>query len=450
VANEEISRAPSRSRRTAIFAASATVVLVVLIAIVIVVWRRRNTAGEEPGDEVKPVVAVQVAHAERQPIAAQTSAVGTVFPREQATVSAKISAQIKRMALLRNTLVRGGEVVAVLESGDLRAQRAEAAASLREALANERNVEAGTIPQSNAQDEKAVRDARANLANARTTYERRRTLYDKGGISEKDLDAAQLALTTAEADLRLAERTAQLRARTLNPADRAIAHARVEQVQQRLAALDTQLGYTTVRAPFAGVITEQFQFEGEYASAGGRLFTVADISQVIVKAAFADNVAAQLKAGDAATVTPADRAGDEMRGQITLVSRAADPSNRTVEVWVTLANEAQRLRANEAVQVTISAQENQNAVVVPAAAVTLDAVNAGAGTVMVVDNGSVAHELRVTVGIRAGDRWEITSGLTGGETVVVEGNYALPDGTRVEVGAPAGAGAAGVKRGPEP
>jgi hypothetical protein len=48
----------------------------------------------------------------------------------------------------------------------------------------------------------------------------------------------------------------------------------------------------------------------------------------------------------------------------------------------------------------------------------------------------VAHETKVKVGIRSGDKTEITEGLQGGETVVVEGNFSLPDGTKVEVSEP--------------
>jgi multidrug efflux pump subunit AcrA (membrane-fusion protein) len=68
---------------------------------------------------------------------------------------------------------------------------------------------------------------------------------------------------------------------------------------------------------------------------------------------------------------------------------------------------------------------------VPASAVTLEASNADEGTVMVVDAQNVAHETKVTIGIRTADKIEIVEGLQGGETVVVEGNYALPDGTKV-------------------
>ena len=52
---------------------------------------------------------------------------------------------------------------------------------------------------------------------------------------------------------------------------------------------------------------------------------------------------------------------------------------------------------------------------------------------MVVDAANVAHETKVTVGIRTNDKIEIVSGLQGGETVVTEGNFALPDGTKIEV-----------------
>ncbi len=153
---------------------------------------------------------------------------------------------------------------------------------------------------------------------------------------------------------------------------------------------------------------------------------------MIVKAPFADTVAAQLKVGDPATVLPTDTIGEGMTGQVTLVSRSSDPLNRTIEVWVTLANEAGRLRANGAAQVTAATQTKKDAIVVPASAVTLDASNGTEGTVMVIDAASVAHETKVTVGIRTSDKIEITNGLKEGETVVIEGNYALPDGTKIE------------------
>jgi multidrug efflux pump subunit AcrA (membrane-fusion protein) len=90
------------------------------------------------------------------------------------------------------------------------------------------------------------------------------------------------------------------------------------------------------------------------------------------------------------------------------------------------------LRANGAAQVTIAANSRNDAVVVPVSAVTLETSDASEGTVMVVDDQNIAHETKVTIGIRTPDKIEIVEGLKGGETVVIEGNYALADGTKVE------------------
>jgi multidrug efflux pump subunit AcrA (membrane-fusion protein) len=423
--------AHARMRSTTILVAVA-IVSIVAIVVVVLISRSRgssNTATEQTA----VVVSVRVAKAERAPIAAQQSALGTIFPHDTAQVSPKISAQIKRMPLWKNRVVHAGDVIAVLESNDLQSQRNEAVAALGEARANARGIETGTIPQNTVQDEKALRDARAAVDNARRTYERRQALYQAGGISKKDLEASQLDLAKAENDLRLAEANVSLRTKALNPNDRAQAAARVNQAEQHVGALDAQLAYATVRAPISGVVTDQALYEGSFISSGTTLVTIADVTEVIVKAPFSDTVAAQLKVGDAATILPTDLPGEQLTGQVTLISRAVDPASRTVEVWVALGNAAGRLRVNGAAQVTVSANAKTDAVVVPASAVTLDATNTDEGTVMVVDDASVAHETKVTIGIRTSDRLEITSGLEGGETVVIEGNYSLPDGSKVEV-----------------
>jgi len=420
----------TRQRNTILIIAAIAVVVFGLAVLIIWRWKKSAAASEK---EVTPVVSVKVAKAEKGAIAAEVVAVGTIWPREKADVSAKVSAQIRKMSLLKNKFVRAGEVIAVLESRDLQAQRAEAVAALNQARAEERSVVTGTIPKTNAEDQKALMDARAKVNNARATYDRRRTLYEKGGISKKDLEASQLDLTTAEDELRLQEQTVALRARSLNPNDRALAAAKVAEAQQHLATLDAQLSYATIRSPISGFVTDQYQYEGEFASPGGKLVTIADTTSVIVKAPFSDTVASQMKTGDSVSVVPTDTSAEEMKGQVTLLSRSSDPTNRTVEVWVTLANGNGQLRANGAAQVKVFANSKSDAIIVPISAVTLEASNANEGTVMVVDAQNVAHEKKVTVGIRTKDKIEIVEGLQGGETVVIEGNFALPDGTKVEV-----------------
>src|SRR5215510_4261663 len=176
----------SRLREQRNLAIGLAVVALALTVVALVVWRWRRSAGESES-EVTPVVSVKVVKVEKGSIAAQVTAVGTIWPREKADVGAKISAQIKQMPLLKNKHVRAGEIIAVLESKDLQAQRAEAVAALNEARANERSLITGTIPKTDAEDQKDLLDARAKVNTARATYERRRTLFDRGGISRKDL-----------------------------------------------------------------------------------------------------------------------------------------------------------------------------------------------------------------------------------------------------------------------
>ncbi|MEA2165899.1 MAG: hypothetical protein QOK37_4026 [Thermoanaerobaculia bacterium] len=403
-----------------------------LLILIVAGWCWHRSGAAAAGDTAEPVVSVRLAKAEVGPIAQPLDLVGTITARQEATISPKVSAQIAQMGLIKNRVVHRGDVLAVLESRDLNAQRAEASAALREAQIGMANTRQGAIPLTNAQDAKAVHDAEGTADNMRKTYERRKTLFEQGGISKKDLEASQLDLTKAEDDLRLAERSAALHRGTTNPSDLATSQSKAQQASDRLAALTAQSDYATIRAPFDGVVTDQFLHQGDFAAAGNKLLTIADTSTVIVKASLSIDAAANVHTGDAATVMPDSMPGVALQGTVSLVGSAADPQSRAVELWVTLPNPDGRLRGNSAARVTVASGNVPNAVVVPTSAVTLDATNANSGTVMVVDAKSVAHETKVTTGAHTRDRTQITSGLRGGETVVIEGNYGLPDGTKVQ------------------
>lgn len=423
------------SPRRKFFAILGIVLLVFALILGYFYLERRNQTGvTNSTEEEKPeaVVSVKVAKTEKQSIAQEFSAIGTVAPAGQSTVAASISAQIKQMRLLKNQFVRQGEVLAVLASQDLQSQRNEAKAALDEAKLNLQTLEKVTIPQTRAQTEKELSDAKAVADNARATYERRKDLYDKGGLSLKELEASRLALTNAENALRLAQANSKLNTSAVNPNARAIAENKIKQAQERINTIDTQANLAEIRAPISGVVTDQFQYEGEFAAQGARLLTISDIGAVIVKANFADTVVAGLQTGDAVTINLPSAPDEHLAGKVTQISRSADTQNRTIEVWANFENGRGLLRAGDSVQFVISARPANDAVVIPVSAVTLDASNSDEGTVMTVDDASIAHETKVKVGIKQGDKIQIIEGLEGGETVVTEGNYSLPDGTKVE------------------
>jgi multidrug efflux pump subunit AcrA (membrane-fusion protein) len=406
------------------------VIVLVLLLAGLLIWRscRSAPAAEEAAGIV---VSVQVAKAERGAIANDITTVATLAPRQQADIMPKVAAQIRELPLLLNRSVHAHDVLVVLEARDLSAQLAETRAAVEETQSSARTTASGLVPLANAQDAKAVRDAQATLDNARKTYERRRTLFAEGGISKKELEASQLAVTLAEDDLHAAESASRLHRGVTNPGDITVANAKAQQARNRLANLEAQVGYTVIRAPFDGVVTAQYQHQGDFAAPGTKILSIADASTLIARMNVSEATASMLKQGDVATVIPDDLPNETISGTISLVGRGADVQSRSVEVWVMVPNAAGRLRANGLARVSLAAQATSTAVVIPSSAVTLDATNANSGTVMVVDAKSIAHETHVTTGIRSGGRTQILSGLSGGETVVTEGNYGLPDGTKV-------------------
>lgn len=422
---------PSGKRRFA-----AIIAVIIILVIGIFVWRyffSASTATDTATAENPVIVSVRTAQAQKQTISSDVSAVGTIFPIRQAVVSSNLSGQIKGLRILKDVFVRQGELLARINTSDLEAQKREAEAVLREARLNVQTLNRSTIPQSDIQAAKDLRDARAAVDNARNLYERRKALYDKGGIALKDLEAAQLSLTQAENNLKFLENSKNLRSKTSNPLDLQTAQARVAQAEQRINTLQTQINLAEIRAPVSGFVIEQTQFDGEYATAGGKILTIADTSEVIVKASFSDTVIPNLQTGDAVAVYPSDLAGERMSGKVSLISRSTDPLNRATEVWINLGNGAGRLRTGGAGLVVVSENTQIEAVVVPNAAVVLDAANEKTGVVMVVDKLNIARETKVEIGVRTKELTQIVSGLSGGETVIIEGNYGLPDGTHVEI-----------------
>jgi len=342
----------------------------------------------DPAADEAIVVSVRCAPAGRETITSTASVDGTVHAKQEAVLSARLSGQLGGLGRLQNTEVRAGQTLATLDSVDWYAAQ------------------------------KDLREAQAAAANLDALATRRRALFAQGGLARRDLEETELALKTAQEDLGAAGRTL----------------GAMSGGGQGGGAVGGG-GGAAIRAPFAGVVVEQLQFDGEYVTEGTPILRLADLSEILVKARFPDTVGARLTMGGAATVSDEAVGGDPVTGEVTMISRTTDPVSRTQEVWVRVTDGADRLRVGDAARVTAATATADDAVVVPLQAVLLDTSTGDEGTVMVVDAQDVAHEVHVKVGIRTADRVQVVDGLVGGERVVVEGNYALPDGTKVAVAA---------------
>ena len=109
----------------------------------------------------------------------------------------------------------------------------------------------------------------------------------------------------------------------------------------------------------------------------------------------------------------------------------SDASTTTVEVWVQAPNPGEKLKPGTAVRVAIIAETIQNTVVAPASALLNG--DDGSPKVMVITPDSVAHERKVSVGVRQGARVQILSGLQDGDQVVTSGGLGLEDKAKVSI-----------------
>jgi multidrug efflux pump subunit AcrA (membrane-fusion protein) len=144
-----------------------------------------------------------------------------------------------------------------------------------------------------------------------------------------------------------------------------------------------------------------------------------------------ETVATAIRIGRPARITGPE--GD-LAGRVTVVSPAVNANTTTVEVWVELENPGERLKPGASVRVSIIAETLQNIIVVPAVALLNS--DEGGQKVMVITKDSVAHERKISVGVRQGDRVQIASGLQKGDQVVTSGGLGLEDKAKVVVQQP--------------
>lgn len=385
-------------------------------------------ATEEASPE--PTVAVQVARVRQADLDVVVRAPGTVYPREEADVTSRLTARIVELEARKGDTVSAGQSLAHLEDQDLLAQQREAAAAVVDAEATLARVSAGTLPADLERARGQVAATQAALDEAQANYDRRSGLFDEGAIPERDLLASRTELATARANAEVATAELGLLESQTGTRDVEIAQSRLDQAHGRMDLIDSQVDFATIRSPFSGTVTEQFLFPGDMANPDRPLFTVSDLSVIVVRANVPEAGIADVQVGQACSLTPADQPGASYAGRITVVNSAVDPATRTVEVWCEIANPAGNLRGGVFGTLAITTATLSGAHVVPVAAVQFDE-GQSTGTVMVVGPDDTAKVREVETGRVAGNQVEIASGLAADEIVIVEGGYGLPDGTRV-------------------
>jgi multidrug efflux pump subunit AcrA (membrane-fusion protein) len=414
---------PFKRRTYKSFVSAAAIVIAAAIASL------AGCGGSNTLASPEPVVSVETVRASIQPITNVVSGEGVLFPVRQASISPKITAPVRKFYVQRGDKVHRGELLAVLQNRDLAAAVISAEGNYDNAKATYASTTTSTLPEAIQTAELNLKNAKTSLAAQQRLYDSEQKLYREGAIARKQLDATQVALTTARSAFQTAEKHLKILQASGVSQQKEAAKGQLEVAHGQYQAAAAQLAYSKIRSPIDGVVTDRAVFPGDVAPAGVPLLIVMNNSKVIVRLHIPQSDAAQLHLGDAATMqVPGFKKA--IPAKVTVISPALDPNSTTVEVWVEADNPKGELKPGTSVTASIAAQTIPNALVIPDHAV-LTADNGGT-YVMIVGSDSRAYSKKVRTGIQQGSMIQIRSGLKPGDQVIVNGAYGLPDKTKVK------------------
>jgi len=397
-------------------------VLVILIALLSGCSKPKEAA------EAEAPTPVQVDAITRGPIDLIVTANAVLYPVNQANVTSKISAPVRRVLVNRGDHVKAGQLLAELESRDLAASAEESKSQLDQAQSAYQTVTGATVPEDRTKAEADVQADRQALDAAKKLYDNRVDLQKQGALAQKLVDDARVAMVQAQSQLDTAQRHLESVQQVTGAEQRKSAQAQVDAAKAHYNSAAVQVVYAEVRSPINGIVADRSIYPGETAAAGAPIVSIVDISQVVARANIPVKEAASVRVGRPATITGPEGV---LAGKVTVVSPAVDPSTTTIEVWVQAENPGEKMKPGGTVQVSIRADLIQDTLLVPASALLNS--DEGGEKVMVVGKDSVAHERQVTVGIREGNRVQILGGVNEGDKVITSGGLGLDDKAKVTI-----------------
>jgi RND family efflux transporter MFP subunit len=353
-------------------------------------------ADAAPADGAEPI-AVTIARVAMIDVATAIDSGGVVQARTTATIAARILAPVREVRVSPGDRVREGQTLIVLAGDDL-AAGARAARSAALAAAQGSKAAAAELDA-----------ADAGLTLARASHDRIAGLQAKRSATAQELDDATATLRSAEA------RVAGASARVLQAA------SAVESAQAVSDQASTTKSFTTIAAPFEGMVTEKMVEPGNMASPGMPLLRLEDTRGFRLEVRLDESRVGQIRNGDSVPVFIGARTSS-IKGTVIEVSRAVDADARAFLVKIALAD-APGLRSGEFGKARFGGTPRR-ALTVPRSAI----VRRGQLTsVFVVDKG-VARVRLINL-----SESEVLAGLTESEVVILSPPAGVTDGRRVSV-----------------
>lgn len=314
--------------------------------------------------QTNSAVAVRVSKVEKIPLNLDFTANGKFAPGQELNFSAETAGRVISVLVDEGSVVRKGQTLAVIKTENLSV------------------------------DVQTAKDAYQTALKDKQRYE---NAFKTGGVTQQQVDQAELALINAE--------------------------AKVKQANIRVADAN-------IRASINGIVNKRMIEPGSVLAAGTQLFEIVDVSTLTLDVAVTEAQVASLKVGDAVAVKVSVLPGQEFKGKVKFIAPKADASlNFPVKIEIAN-NNAKSLKAGMYGMAQFSFPQQQPVILIPRGAFVGSVSN---NQVFVADANNKVQLRTVISGRIAGEQVEVVSGLQEGEQVVVSGQINLADGSTIAI-----------------
>ena len=456
-----------------------------LAAAILVMAASACGRGGGAAQQASPPLAVDTALAQRSDIATFVTLDGQIAPLQESTLSSQQSGNVTAVYVNEGQHVVRGQVVAKLDDATLRAQLAQEEAMVQQGVAQlggstlQAPVTAAqasntvvTAQQQLAAAQNGVATAQAAYQSAYATYIADKQLLTNGYVAQTQYEQARSAYVQALQSLNTARETQRQAVVALTAARSQGTNAEPIQ-QQTIAAnrgslaaaqaqvrlLQTEIGQTSIVAPFDGVVTQRLLDPGAYASPNAPVVRVSQIDTVYVNVNVPDDDLAFVHRATPVTFTTSSLENKTYAAKVMDVNATPTQGTLSYRARLRVANPNDLLRGGMLVAVTVRKEFHPSAIVVPRAAVfeTESGANVFIVTSLAPPSGAAgappsaaakgppvrlmqAKVVPVQVGLQTDTQAEVRSPeIKPGTTVITTRPDALRDSSTVAIGGPAAA-----------
>jgi multidrug efflux system membrane fusion protein len=319
----------------------------------------------------------------------------------QVDLRAETSGQVVSEPIRKGTMVSEGDVLCRLDEGTRDASLAEAQARLAEAQARVPEARARLVEAQSRLEEAQINDRAAQALSADGFASETRVASTKAAVS-----SAQAAVETARSGL-------------------ATTRSSIQSAEAAVAAAEKEIERLTITAPFAGLLETDTAELGSLLQPGGLCATVIQLDPVMLVGFVPETQVERVETGALAVADLAS--GGRVEGEVTFLSRKADPTTRTFRVDIRVPNPDLSLRDGQTAEIIIAA-DGTKAHLLPQSALTLN--DEGTLGVRLVTKDNAAGFAPVTL-LRDTTNGVWLSGLPDEANVITIGQEYVTDGVKV-------------------